>query len=77
MFYFICVYGILYFNMLLGSDYVYVMNVVVSILFWVIHCPQYISIVTMQFFVPYYNFKVSSSEYHTQSCYYRFLYCIY
>jgi hypothetical protein len=34
------VQGPLDFNMLLGSDYVYAMNVVVSTLFWVMHFPH-------------------------------------
>jgi hypothetical protein len=44
---FIVVQGPLYFNMLLGRDYVYVMNVVVSTLFRVMHFPHNGSIVTI------------------------------
>ena len=43
----IVVQGPLYFNMLLGSDYVYAMNVVVSTLFWVMHFHHNGSIVTI------------------------------
>jgi hypothetical protein len=35
------------FNMLLGCDYVYAMNIVVSMLFWVMHFPHNGSIVTI------------------------------
>jgi hypothetical protein len=43
----IMVQGPLDFNMLLGHDYVYAMNVVVSMLFWVMHFPHNGSIVTI------------------------------
>jgi hypothetical protein len=43
----IVVQGPLDFNMLLGRDYVYAMNVVVSTLFWVMHFPHNGSIVTI------------------------------
>jgi hypothetical protein len=43
----IVVQGPLDFNMLLEHDYVYAMNVVVSILFWVMHFPHSGSIVTI------------------------------
>jgi hypothetical protein len=39
--------GPLYFNMLLGRDYVYDMKVVVSMLFSVMHFPQNGNIVTI------------------------------
>jgi hypothetical protein len=44
---FIVVQGPLDFNMLLGRDYVYAMNAVVSTLFWVMHFPHNGSIVTI------------------------------
>jgi hypothetical protein len=43
----IVVQGSLDFNMLLGCDYVYAMNVVVSALFWVMHFPHNGRIVTI------------------------------
>ena len=43
----IVVQGPLYFNMLLGHDYVYAMNVVVSMLFKVMHFPHNGSIITI------------------------------
>jgi hypothetical protein len=43
----IVVEGPLDFNMPLGRDYVYVMNIVVSTLFWVMHFPHNGSIVTI------------------------------
>jgi hypothetical protein len=43
----IVVQGPLDFNMLLGRDYVYAMNAVVSTLFWVMHFPHNGSIVTI------------------------------
>jgi hypothetical protein len=43
----IVVEGLLDFNMILRRDYVYVMNVVVSTLFWVMHFPHNGSIVTI------------------------------
>jgi hypothetical protein len=39
--------GTLYFNMLLGCDYVYALNIVVSTLFRVIHFPNTGSIFTI------------------------------
>jgi hypothetical protein len=41
------VQGTLDLNMLLGHDYVYAMNVVVSTFFWVMHFPHNGSIVTI------------------------------
>jgi hypothetical protein len=41
------VQGLLDFNMLLEHDYVYVMKVVVSMLFWVMHLPHNGRIVTI------------------------------
>jgi hypothetical protein len=43
----VVVQGPLYFNMLLGCDYVYALNVVVSTLFRVIHFPHTRSIFTI------------------------------
>jgi hypothetical protein len=43
----IVVQGPLYFNMLLGCDYLYAMNDVVSMLFWVMHFHQNGSIITI------------------------------
>jgi hypothetical protein len=39
--------GPLVFNMILGHDYVYTMNVIVSTSFWLMHFPQERSIVTI------------------------------
>jgi len=44
---FIVIQVSLYFNILLGHDYVYSMNVVVSTLFWVMHFPHNGIIVTI------------------------------
>jgi hypothetical protein len=43
----IVVQGPLDFNMLLGNDYVYSMNVMVSTLFWVMHFPHNGRIITI------------------------------
>jgi hypothetical protein len=48
----IVVQGSLYFNMLLRHDYVYAMNVVVSMFFWVMHFPHNGSIVTIDQLAP-------------------------
>ena len=55
----IVVQGPLYFNMLLGHDYVYAMNIVVSTLFWVMHFPHNGSIVTID--------KLASDNHHPNS----------
>jgi hypothetical protein len=60
----IVVQGSLDFNMLLRCDYVYVMNVVVSMLFRVMHFPQNGSIVTID--------QLASDNHHPNSpCYFR------
>jgi hypothetical protein len=56
---FIVVQGPLDFNMLLGHDYVYAMNVVVSTLFWVMHFPHNGSIVTVD--------QLASDNHHPNS----------
>jgi hypothetical protein len=43
----IVVQGMLYFNMILGRDYVYDMNAVMSMIFWVVHFAHNESIVTI------------------------------
>jgi hypothetical protein len=55
----IVVQGPLDFNMLLGHDYVYAMNVVVSTLFWVMHFPHNGSIVTID--------QLASDNHHPNS----------
>ena len=55
----VVVQGPLYFNMLLGCDYVYAMNVVVSTLFWVMHFPHNGSIVTID--------QLASDNHHPNS----------
>jgi hypothetical protein len=57
--YVIVVQGPLDFNMLLGRDYVYAMNVVVSTLFWVMHFPHNGSIVTIN--------QLASDNHHPNS----------
>jgi hypothetical protein len=55
----IVVQGPLDFNMLLGRDYVYAMNVVVSTLFWMMHFPHNGSIVTIN--------QLASDNHHPNS----------
>ena len=55
----IVVQGPLDFNMLLGRDYVYTMNVVVSMLFWVMNFPHNGSIVTID--------QLASDNHHPNS----------
>jgi hypothetical protein len=55
----IVVQGPLDFNMLLGHDYVYAMNVVVSTLFWVMHFPHNGSIITID--------QLASDNHHPNS----------
>jgi hypothetical protein len=55
----IVVQGPLDFNMLLGHDYLYAMNVVVSTLFWVMHFPHNGSIVTID--------QLASDNHHPNS----------
>jgi hypothetical protein len=55
----IVVQGPLDFNMLLGCDYVYAINVVVSTFFWVVHFPHNGSIVTID--------QLASDNHHPNS----------
>jgi hypothetical protein len=55
----IVVQGMLDFNMILGHDYVYSMNVVVSTLFWLMHVPHNGSIVTIN--------QLASDNHHPNS----------
>jgi hypothetical protein len=60
--------GPLYFNMLLGSDYVYAMNIVVSTLFRVMNFPHNGSIVTIDQ-LSYDNHHSSSNLAHISPLY--------
>jgi hypothetical protein len=59
----IVVQGPLDFNMLLGHDYVYAMNIVVSTLFWVMHFPHNGRIVTID--------QLASDNHHPNSGYFN------